>query len=824
MIADASTSQKEEAEEAPSEADTDPDRSTPVETDPADADTSGDSGNAPINVAPADTDPADSSAPVADTSTDSTLETESTPLKLKLEYDDRYTFDVEGYTIQSVKTETVSSYQVSGGSVTRKKDTAVLTRSSDTEVIATGVGTATVVLAPDRSLQTSADVSDVPAFSAAEEPAAEEALQAASNTITYTVTVEPAILTMMFVAGQSNAAGYCGSGRYAYSSVVPCEPGTVYSSFGARTALIAERVTNISSTIAEKHTVYLKTDSSNARDLLPSSLTSSTKSASGKTLYYPLNGLTSDVTNRKTGLDAGLAYRWHELTGDKVWVVNAAVGGTSINRWDPDSTSSSTSYKLYPRALKFFQAADKIMKAEVDAGHYKPGRRLMFWLQGEQDYALSVSSYLKQFRKTANAFRRDLKVTISGKTHSLYALGIITTRACMNFSNDSGVADLVMTGPRRAQYGLGYSRRSGSSYNDQFIYVVSNANEQWATDAGVVSYFQSKYPSGTLTYPTGYRNGKNTYASLPTAYQSLKPDKHYTQLGHNENGITAAEGMYRALTSQGGSPSSVSWVNAAGVGISSLACTAGKTAVAIAQTEPISSAKKVTFTTDGEYCTYNSLTGVISGTKPGQGWIKVTCGGKTLSTLSVSVKSLASPTLTSVSNGSRGISVKWKTVSGAASYRIYRKSGSGSWTRVGDTTSNSFTDKSAKSGTTYTYTVRCLSSDGKSFTSGYDATGKTTCYLSPVTLSGVSNVQGKKIKLRWKKDANANGYQIQYSTDKSFKTGITTKTVSKNTTTSATCSGLSKGKTCYVRIRSYRQAKQATYYSSWSTRSVKITK
>lgn len=34
------------------------------------------------------------------------------------------------------------------------------------------------------------------------------------------------------------------------------------------------------------------------------------------------------------------------------------------------------------------------------------------------------------------------------------------------------------------------------------------------------------------------------------------------------------------------------------------------------------------------------------------------------------------------------------------------------------------TDKTAKSGTTYLYTVRCLSSDGKSLTSYYNTSGK----------------------------------------------------------------------------------------------------
>lgn len=104
-------------------------------------------------------------------------------------------------------------------------------------------------------------------------------------------------------------------------------------------------------------------------------------------------------------------------------------------------------------------------------------------------------------------------------------------------------------------------------------------------------------------------------------------------------------------------------------------------------------------------------------------------------------------------------------------------------------------------------------------------TGKKIAYPSKVTLSGVSNVKGKKLKVSWKKNTSGSGYQIQYSTDKNFKKSVTKKTVSKNSTTSATYSKLKKGKKYYVRIRSYKKISGKTYYSSWSSvKSVTIKK
>ena len=90
-----------------------------------------------------------------------------------------------------------------------------------------------------------------------------------------------------------------------------------------------------------------------------------------------------------------------------------------------------------------------------------------------------------------------------------------------------------------------------------------------------------------------------------------------------------------------------------------------------------------------------------------------------------SIKYIAAPVLTGAKSVSSGIQVTWKKSAGAAKYRIYRKIGSGSWQRVGDTTGVSFVDKTAKKGVKYTYTVRCITSNGKAYTSGFNTTGKT---------------------------------------------------------------------------------------------------
>ena len=80
------------------------------------------------------------------------------------------------------------------------------------------------------------------------------------------------------------------------------------------------------------------------------------------------------------------------------------------------------------------------------------------------------------------------------------------------------------------------------------------------------------------------------------------------------------------------------------------------------------------------------------------------------------------PTITRLSNTSKGVSVTWNKIAGVYGYRLYRKYDGGSWTRVKDTTSTSFTDSGAKKGKKVTYTVRCIDRKGKTV-SGFNSKG-----------------------------------------------------------------------------------------------------
>lgn len=214
-------------------------------------------------------------------------------------------------------------------------------------------------------------------------------------------------------------------------------------------------------------------------------------------------------------------------------------------------------------------------------------------------------------------------------------------------------------------------------------------------------------------------------------------------------------------------------------------------------------------------------------TSSGIYYIKVTPEYYNWSDVTYKIKinlNLPTPSISSVSNKSSGINVKWGKVSNATGYYIYRKTGSnGKWTKiktVSGGTKISYTDTAVKNknSTTYYYKVYAFNSKIKSTGSG----SKRIVRMIAPTLSTPQNTSSRKITVKWKKNSKASGYQIQYATSKKFSGGNKTKTITGKSTVSTVISGLIKGKTYYVRIRSYRTVNGIKYYSSWS--SVKSTK
>ncbi len=76
------------------------------------------------------------------------------------------------------------------------------------------------------------------------------------------------------------------------------------------------------------------------------------------------------------------------------------------------------------------------------------------------------------------------------------------------------------------------------------------------------------------------------------------------------------------------------------------------------------------------------------------------------------------PDITSVNKTAKGNLIKWESIDIADSYKLYRKTFSGSWKKIASKVDGtSYTDTTAKANTLYAYTVRCLDKDGNHISS-----------------------------------------------------------------------------------------------------------
>ena len=95
--------------------------------------------------------------------------------------------------------------------------------------------------------------------------------------------------------------------------------------------------------------------------------------------------------------------------------------------------------------------------------------------------------------------------------------------------------------------------------------------------------------------------------------------------------------------------------------------------------------------------------------------------------------------------------------------------------------------------------------------------------MSSPKISSLKNSGKKKMTVKWGKVDGAKGYELQYTKDKNFKSGITKKTL-KSSVRTVSYSKLTKGKTYYVRVRAYAKVNGKTKYSGWSSKKSVVIK
>ncbi len=188
-------------------------------------------------------------------------------------------------------------------------------------------------------------------------------------------------------------------------------------------------------------------------------------------------------------------------------------------------------------------------------------------------------------------------------------------------------------------------------------------------------------------------------------------------------------------------------------------------------------------------------------------------GDSEYDTCGVGTKRVSAPKISSVKNTSTGVKVSWKKVSGATSYRVYRKSGKGSWKLVKKLSNKTFsyTDKKVKSGVKYTYSVKAVNNP---VISSYNY--KTIEHLKkPVIKSAKSTKSG--ITIKYSRTSGADKYYIYRKLNGAdeWEKIATVKGSSKVSYTDKTAK---KGKTYRYTVRAY----SGSYKSAYDTKGIKI--
>ncbi|MBQ6685288.1 MAG: hypothetical protein IJM99_04170, partial [Firmicutes bacterium] len=408
---------------------------------------------------------------------------ESTEI-IPLRYDDHY--DITGKTVEIIDAGTPTSYQVGYGvEENTVRDTRVVSLEGDA-MVATGVGTATVKI--DGEL--------------------------------YEVTVEAAPISLLLLIGQSNMRGSEGNAK---QSII-CPDGMVYATYGDDRGADNTAMT-----------------ATNAANFAPSALTGtySTINVNGTTdciSGYPVISLTEDGDG-KIGPDSGFAYEWVKQTGEKVWIVNAAHGGTSINLWQANG-------KEYKECKALFEACQETLQKEIAAGHYTLSHMGYFWCQGCSDSSQSAKWYVEKYLAMHQNLNRDL---VFGDDTTFEFGGIIPILHGKNSYRAGIYADkntkphyesfeqLCFTGPRAAQYWMTNNPELPEIWN------VCNIGEDWVWmpdgTNGVSTYFQEHYPNGTVDYVTQVPQKAAWYT--PKTPAAVHDSIHYNQIGYNELGREA---------------------------------------------------------------------------------------------------------------------------------------------------------------------------------------------------------------------------------------------------------------------------------------------
>lgn len=181
----------------------------------------------------------------------------------------------------------------------------------------------------------------------------------------------------------------------------------------------------------------------------------------------------------------------------------------------------------------------------------------------------------------------------------------------------------------------------------------------------------------------------------------------------------------------------------------------------------------------------------------------------------VSGVSMKKPTINYVKSVKKGqIKIAWKSVAGAGYYQVYRStSKNGTYKKIKETKSLSYTDKNRTEGKAYYYKIRAVKKVAdKAYSYSNYSSKKSTRNLKTPAISSMTSYTSNKLKIKWNKVKGADYYQLYRSTSKSG----TYKYVATVKGREYIDSSLKAGKKYYYKVRAVNKTGSVKGYSSYS--------
>ena len=406
------------------------------------------------------------------------------------------------------------------------------------------------------------------------------------DAVTYNFVVEPADISLIMLTGHSLGSGSQGDGK---QSIVNKE-GQVYSTNESAYAFKLCTGDSSAGTVEGKDVTGMGIGYGSANK--PSKIDALVDSGAGV-----------------KGADSAIAYRWTQLTGEKVWVLNAAKGSTNLSTWVEGGYN-------YRHAVELFTTAEEILYNETLAGHYKVNKLgIVNYSTANGDQRWTEEKYTESFNSMWNGFQEEMALYDfdgDNTVDTVDCIGVVPTWSVCSMDSWDNMHKAPLAFNRSGDIHNGkLINYYMSVFGNEGVVMASTAGRSWTTDAGVKAYFDAN----PIVNMYGVLQNGNYHTNPSTVRNGVYGDGvHYSQLGYNVQGIEITNSMYEYWY-DANAVESVKFVQEDGVSEvpETIELPANGSYIVVPEATP--SSAKLTFTVEGNSAIYENC--IVKGVKPG---------------------------------------------------------------------------------------------------------------------------------------------------------------------------------------------------------------